>query len=90
MKAFDIPTLTVTKDNYDKKTNTIFINLNDHLWLNTYIETYMKSHRRWLPQINLVSFKTLATANFTFRNLDNKTADLVFDGKKCSLRIGWK
>ena len=83
-QTFEIPTLNFTKGDYNKKTKEIIINLNNFRWLDEIINSYQKSHRRLIPQINLVS-PSGVIVNFSYPRMDKW--EIVFEGKKCNVRL---
>lgn len=87
IQHLDIPEICYTKEQYVTAQKEIVVNLNDYLWLNDLIEEYRVSHRRWYPQISVVS-PTGTSATFAYPISDK--ADLVYSGKSCNLRLTFK
>lgn len=83
----NIPTLNFAKSDYDKKKNEIIINLNFNRHLDEEINEYQISHRRLLPQINLIS-PTGVQANFVYPKYDGW--EIVYTGKKCNVRLTYR
>jgi hypothetical protein len=86
MQAFEIPVVNFTKDDYNKDTNEIFINLNNHRELDNQLNEYKRMHRRTIPQINVVS-PTGNMVNFCYPVADKW--EIVYTGKSCKIRLGF-
>ena len=86
-EGLEIPTLNFAKSDYDKNKNEIIINLNFNRHLDEEINKYKSSHRRLLPQINLIS-PTGGQASFDYPKYDGW--EIVYEGKKCNVRLVYK
>jgi len=84
---FEIPTLTFTADDYNKKDNEIVINLNDYRNLDNSINEYEQTHRRILPEINIIS-PTGKIGNFNYPTMDRW--EIVYKGTNCNIRLTYK
>ena len=85
--AYEIPALTFTKEDYNKETKTITLNLNndDLRWLEYEIQDYKRSHRRWIPVINITSPSgTMRT--FSFEKI-SYPADMQYESKGIKLLL---
>ena len=85
--AIQIPQVTFTKEDYNKETNEIILNLNNHRWLDEMINEYQVSHRRIFPQIDVHS-PSGKRANFAYPRMDGW--EIVFESKACNLRLTYK
>lgn len=86
-QIFEIPTLTFTANDYNKKVNEIEINLNNYRDLDSSINEYKETHQRVLPEINVIS-PTGKIANFTYSTMDKW--EIVYKGKNCNIRLTYK
>lgn len=85
--AIEIPTLSFSTENYNNETKEILINLNDFRFVDEQLNDYQQSHRRILPEINLIS-PTGVQANFCNPTLDGW--EIVYQGIYCSVRLTYK
>ena len=86
-QIFEIPTLTFTANDYNKKVKEIIINLNEYRNLDNSINEYKQTHQRVLPEINVIS-PTGKIANFNYPTMDKW--EIVYKGKNCNIRLTYK